>query len=180
MLAEDAQFRHARIAYAEQMKMQGERRKVEDALKETDRKLKKAKLDIRHHAKVLVAMTAPRAYTVQMLGGDHKKGGARQHAKNRLQALEQVREVAELVAEQTYQWKCFTTAWDEAMAALHKDKWATVFAEIVQSLLKDLLAGNTNALSLFMEHEKARVLSNVPALVIHLPGSESSAAPDSH
>ena len=74
----------------------------------------------------------------------------------------------------------FTTAWDEAMASFHKDKWATVFAGIVQSLLKDLLAGKTDALSLFMEHEKARVLSNVPALVIHLLGSESSAAPDSH
>ena len=180
MLAEDAQFRHARIAYAEQMKMKGERRKVEDALKESDRKLKNTKSDIRHHAKVLVAMTASRACTIQMLGGANKKGGARQHAKNRLQALEQVREVAELVAEQTYQWNLFTTAWDGAMAFFHEEKWATVFAEIVQSLLTDLLAGKTDVLSLFMEREKARVLSNVPALVIHLPESESSAAPDSH
>ena len=125
-------------------------------------------------------MTASRAYTVQMLGGDHKKGGARQHAKNRLQALEQVREVAELAAEQTYQWTFFTTAWDGAMASFHKENWATVFAEIVQSLLTDLLAGKTDALSVFMEREKTRVLSNVPALVIHLPGSGSSAAPDSH
>ena len=87
MLAEDAQFRHARIAYAEQMKMKGERRKVEDALKESDRKLKKAKHDIRHHEKVLVAMTASRAYTVQMLGEGHKKGGARQHAKRNVFSL---------------------------------------------------------------------------------------------
>ena len=66
------------------------------------------------------------------------------------------------------------------MAAFRKDKSAGVFAEIVQSLLKDLLAGKTDALSLFMENEKTRVLSNVLALVIHLLGSESSAAPDSH
>ena len=66
------------------------------------------------------------------------------------------------------------------MAAFHKDKWAGVFAEIVQNLLKDLLAGKIDALSVFMEIEKTRVVSNVPALVIHLPGSESSAAPDSH
>ena len=180
MLAEDAKYRHARVAYAEQMNLTRESRKVADALKGTDRTLKKAKQDIKHHDKVLVALTASRAYTVKMLGEGHKKGGTTQHAKNRRQVLEQVREVAELAPEQTHHWHLFKTAWDDAMVAFHPEKWAGVFAEIVQSLLKDLLAGKTDALSLFMENEKTRVLSNVPALVIHLPGSESSAAPDSH
>ena len=49
---------------------------------------------------------------------------------------------------------------------VHKDKWAGVFAEVVQNILKELLAGQTDALSVFVENEKARVLRNVPALVI--------------
>ena len=43
------------------------------------------------------------------------------------------------------------------------------FAERVQKVLQDLLAGQTDALSVFVETEKARVLSDVPALVIPLP-----------
>ena len=57
------------------------------------------------------------------------------------------------------------------MVAFHKEKWAGVFAEMVQKVLQDLLAGQTDALSVFVESEKARVLSDVPALVIPLPGS---------
>ena len=57
------------------------------------------------------------------------------------------------------------------MAAFHKDKWAGGFAEMMQNVLQDLLAGQTNALSVFVETEKARVLNNVPALVIPLPES---------
>ena len=98
------------------MNLKRESRKVADAWKESDRKPKKSKQDIKHHEKVLVAMTASRAYTVKMLGEGHKKGGATQHAKNRRQALEQVREVAELSSEKTGHWICFTTAWDDAMA----------------------------------------------------------------
>ena len=66
------------------------------------------------------------------------------------------------------------------MVAFHMEKWPAVFAEIMQKLLQDLLAGKTDALSVFVENEKARVLSDVPALVIHLPGSGSSAVADSH
>ena len=57
------------------------------------------------------------------------------------------------------------------MVAFHKDKWAGVFAEMMQNILHALLAGHTDALSVFVENEKARVLSNVPALVIPLHGS---------
>ena len=54
------------------------------------------------------------------------------------------------------------------MVAFHKDKWAEAFAEMMQQLLQDLLAGKTDALSVFVENEKTRVLSHVPALVIHM------------
>ena len=40
------------------------------------------------------------------------------------------------------------------------------FAQIVQKLLDDIIAGETDALSVFMEREKQRVLGDVPALVI--------------
>ena len=83
MLAEDAKYRHARIAYTEQLNLKRESRKVADPLKETNRKLKKTKQDIKHHDNILVALTASRAYTLKMLGEGHKKGGATQHAKNR-------------------------------------------------------------------------------------------------
>ena len=42
---------------------------------------------------------------------------------------------------------------------------------MVQNILKDLAAGQIDALSVFVENEKARVLSNVLALVIPLPES---------
>ena len=65
----------------------------------------------------------------------------------------------------------FKTAWDESMRAFHKDAWAGVFAEVVHNILKELLAGQTDALSVFVETEKARVLGDVLALVIPLPES---------
>ena len=171
IIAEEARFRDARVEYVEQMKLKRENTLAKKALADTDRQLKKAKKDVKHQDKVLAAMTASRAYTLAMLGDKHKKGGTKEHAKNRSKVLEQVREVGELSAEQTFHWSFFKTAWDESMVAFHKDKWAGVFAEVVQNILKDLLAGQTDALSVFVENEKARVLSNVPALVIPLPES---------
>ena len=57
------------------------------------------------------------------------------------------------------------------MAAVHKENWATYFAEMVQRVLKELLAGKTDALSIFVENENRRVLGSVPALVV--PSLES-------
>ena len=114
---------------------------------------------------------ASRAYTLVMLGDTHKKGGTKEHAKNRSKVLDQVREVGELSAEQTFHWSFFKVAWDASMLAFHKDKWAGFFAEMMQNILHALLAGQTDALSVFVENEKARVLSNVPALVIPSHGS---------
>lgn len=55
------------------------------------------------------------------------------------------------------------------MAAFHKETWAETFAQMMQKTLQDLLAGKTDALPVFVEDEKARVLSHTPALVIQLP-----------
>ena len=40
---------------------------------------------------------------------------------------------------------------------------------MMQKILQDLLAGKTDAFSVFVENEKVRVLLNVSALAIHLP-----------
>ena len=50
------------------------------------------------------------------------------------------------------------------MAEVHGVTWGGLFAEIIQKLLDDLLAGKTDALSVFMEDEKKRVLGEVLAL----------------
>jgi hypothetical protein len=168
---EEARMREARVEYAEQMKLKRENTLAKKALADTDRQLKKRKLEVKHQDKVLAAMMASRAYTLAMLGDTHKKGGTKEHAKNRSKVLDQVREVGELSAEQTFHWSFFKVAWDASMVAFHKDKWAGVFAEMMQNILQALLAGQTDALSVFVENEKARVLSNVPALVIPLHGS---------
>ena len=169
--AEEKRMVQKRVEYAEQMLLKKETELAKKALADTDRKLKKRKQDVKHQDKVLAAMVRSRAYTMEMLGAAHKKGGTIAHAKNRSKVLDQVREVGELSAEQTFHWAFFKEAWDTSMATFHKDKWAGVFAEMVQKVLQDLLSGQTDALSVFVETEKARVLSNVPALVIPLPES---------
>ena len=52
------------------------------------------------------------------------------------------------------------------MAEFHGIKCGQLFAEIVKDLLDDISAGKTDALSLFMEAERQRVLGAVPALII--------------
>ena len=171
IMAEEARMEDARVEYKEQMSLKRENTMAKKALADTDRELKKRKQDLKHQDKVIAAMTASRAYSLASLGDGHKKGGTKDHAKNRSKVLDQVREVGELSAEQTFHWVFFKTAWDESMMAFHKEQWAGVFAQVVQNILTDLLEGKTDALSVFVENEKARVLSNVPALVIPLPES---------
>jgi hypothetical protein len=171
IMAEEARMEAARVEYKEQMNFKRENTMAKKALADTDRQLKKRKRDLKHQDKVIAAMTASRAYSLASLGDGHKKGGTKDHAKNRSKVLDQVREVGELSAEQTFHWSLFKMALDESMMAFHTGHWAKVFAQVVQKILADLLEGQTDALSVFMENEKARVLSNVPALVIPLPES---------
>ena len=111
-------------------------------------------------------MVSAKAFTLAQLGHGRKYGGIQAHQKNRQEVLERVREVAELSPEQTCHWDLFKLAWDQQMAEVHGVIWGGLFAEIIQKLLDDLLAGKTDALSVFMEDEKKRVLGDVPALVL--------------
>ena len=111
-------------------------------------------------------MVSAKAFTLTQLVQGRTHGGTLAHQKTRHDVLERVREVAELTAQQTCHWCFFKRAWDEAMAEAHGINWGKLFAEIVQNLLDDIYAGKTDALSLFMENERQRVLGATPALVI--------------
>ena len=111
-------------------------------------------------------MVSAKAFTLTQLGQGRKHGGTLAHQKHRADVLERVREVAELSPQQTCHWNLFKRAWDETMAETHGINWGKLFAEIVQNLLDDIYARKTDALSLFMEKERQRVLGAVPALVI--------------
>ena len=52
------------------------------------------------------------------------------------------------------------------MAATHQDNWGRLFSEMVQAVLNDLSDGKTAALSIIMESEKQRVLSDEPMLFV--------------
>ena len=169
--AEESRMREARVEFQEQMRMKKEKELVKKALADADRGLKQRKQALKQKDKVMAALAASRAYTLEMLRAKHRTGGTKQHAKNRSQVLEQVREVGELSAVQTSHWNSFKVAWDGAMAAFQKESWAGVFAEMMQKDLQDLMAGQTDALSVFLENEKARVLGEVLALVVLVPES---------
>ena len=55
------------------------------------------------------------------------------------------------------------------MAAAHDEKWGYIFSEIVQAVLNDLSNSQTDALSVWMEAEKHRLLSAEPMLFV--PGA---------
>ena len=60
----------------------------------------------------------------------------------------------------------FRIAWDEIMARMHHEQWATVFSEMVMAVLNDLSDNKTDALSVFIEAEKNRVSVDVPMLCL--------------
>ena len=164
--AEEATFRIARMQHQEKMTLKKEKEAAIRALKEADASLKQATKDRRRDEKVAMAMVAAKAFTLPQLGQGRKLGGNMAHQKHRRDVLERVREVAEMSPQQTCHWDLFKRVWDETMAETHGINWGKFFAEIVQNLLGDIYAGKTDALSLFMEKERQRVLGVVLALVI--------------
>ena len=83
--------------------------------------------------------------------------------------LERLRRAAELSPAQTTTWEFFKQTWDQQMAGIHGEGWAELFAQMMQQVLNDLGEGKSNALSLFMNNETRRVLSDTPALFV--PGA---------
>ena len=83
--------------------------------------------------------------------------------------LERLRRAAELSAAQTSLWDCFKNNWDKEMAEIHGENWAELFARQVQNVINELVAGRSDALSVFMYNESRRVLSDTPTLLV--PGA---------
>ena len=116
-----------------------------------------------------MAQYSSKAYSLSQLGDGRKNGGTKDHQKHRFEVLDRLRAVGDVSLEQAGQWVAFRTAWDEKLAAVHNEHWAQYFSEMVQALFTDLSKpGSENALSVFIEREKIRVLGDVPMLC--LPG----------
>ena len=164
--AEEASYRRTRLEFEEHMQQKRESAQAKLELKEDQAKLKKARKEQQQAEAVVTAMVAAKGFSMSMLGHGRKKGGTQQHQKNRFEVFDRVRQVAELSPEQTGHWNYFKTTWDEEMAEAHGEDWGQLFAEMMQQLLNDLLEGKTDALSVFMENEKKRVLGETPALFL--------------
>ena len=164
--AEEAKFREARRELQEQMQRVKEKAHVQRELDEAAKDLKRLRKETRQAEAVITAKEHFKAYSLEMLGRGKKKGGGLQHQKARLDVLERLRKAAELSPQQTSHWDYFKTTWDAEMAAAHGEDWAPLFAEMMQKLVEDLLAGKRNAVSALMNQETQRVLASVPALVV--------------
>ena len=88
----------------------------------------------------------------------------RPREKNGLEVLDRLSHLkAGLSAGQRNDWPWFQHAWDQAMVAEHKGKWASVFSGWVQHVLDD---ERSNAFSEFVHSETCRVLADSAALQV--------------
>ena len=163
---EEAHQKQKRAEFQESMQQQREKKRAERELKETQAQLKKARREIREASAVVTASQAIKSYSLSALGQGKKKGGGMQFQKTRSEALERVRSVAQLSPQQRNDWENFKAEWDKAMAEIHGEGWAELFAQILQNVIDELENGTTTALSDFMYRETKRVLGHVPALVV--------------
>ena len=111
-------------------------------------------------------MEEVKAYSLDMLGHGKKNAGNQQNQKARLEVLERLRRAAELSAAQTSAWDFFKTSLDRVMAEEQGEGWAELFAQSTQNVVNDLMRGVINALSVSMDNETRRVLSELPALQV--------------
>ena len=95
-------------------------------------------------------------FTPKDLGDGHIRGGTAKHKKNRLLALERLRNKSELTPDQLGRWEHFATTWDTRMAEKHKADWGKLFLAILQDLwIRTAHNGDTYALSVhMMAHER--------------------------
>jgi len=118
----------------------------------------------------VAAKEAFKTYTLPELGEGKQNGGGAKFHKARCEAMERIRAVAHLSPEQMNDWKLFKTHWDKTLGSVHNGEWAGVFAEMLEQVLEDLIAGKPHALSEFMHKEMERVLATLPTLKI--PGCQ--------
>ena len=169
--SEEANYRKQREEFREHMQQVQEKKRVQKELRDAQEQLKKARKENRDALAVVTAKEATKTFTLESLGKDKKKAGGQQCQKLRWEVLERVRLVAELSRAQRTEWDYFKTEWDRAMAEIHGEQWAQLFAEYIQNVLNDLEEGSQNALSDFMDRETQRVLTPIPVLQIRCSSS---------
>ena len=129
------------------------------ALREARKKLRKVK-------KIIASIEETRAYTLESFGKGMPNGGTKDHRKNRFQVMDRVRSVACLTPPQATCWQSFTELWDAKRAEVSGTEWGEIFAQEMRNLQIDLLEGDSEALSKWMESERQRILSDEPVLIM--------------
>ena len=165
--AEEELYRKQRVALQQAMEMTKEKKRVKEELDGVKEELKRARKANLEAEKVVELREVWKTYTPEMLGKGKKYGGGAEYVKRRMQVLNRLRQNAALSLEQQNDWEYFTTSWDKEMAEALEGDWPQLFAEIVQQILDDLMAGNRIALSEFMHRETERILDHA---VLRVPG----------
>ena len=98
------------------------------------------------------------------LGTGKPHGGTKENQKRRFDVLDRVRSVSDLTASQANGWQSFKELWDEKRAKRWEYNLDSVFRTNVELLLKDLLKGDTAALSKWMESERQRIILSAIAV----------------
>ena len=167
--AEERLAERRRREYQEIVQQTAAKKRVEAELKEAKTRLAKVQKVSRAADGALEAKTAIKAYTAEMFGRGQRNGGGAQYRKARQEALTRLHNYGRLSMEQENDWPLFAKEWDAKMAEAHGEQWGGYFAEIVASIIEELDAGKTNALSTFMRNESTRVLGSVKT--VRIPGA---------
>ena len=126
--------------------------------------LKRAKRAVRERESVLATRHAFKTFTLEVLGAGRKDAGGATGRKRRHEVLDRLAQLkVGLSPGQRNDWLWFKEAWDEKMVAEHQADWASVFSGWMQAVLNDT---RSNAFSIFVHNETARVLSGTMALCV--------------
>ena len=165
--AEEQEKRAKSMQLAEQRAV---KRKLEETTSQRNAalaELKKTKKSIKEMENVQASKYALKTYTVDALGAGSQNAGGVKARNKRFEVLDRLAHLkVGLSAGQRNDWQWFKESWDEKMVAEYKGEWPNVFSGWMQALLNDT---RSNAFSIFVHDETARVLSGSMALCV--PGS---------
>ena len=82
----------------------------------------------------------------------------KEHQQRRFEVLDRIRAVSWLNPQQARYWQVFKELWDEKRRHAQGPEWGRIFAEETKHILEDMYNGDLQALSKWMEKERARVL----------------------
>ena len=143
------------------------KRKLEETKAQRDAavaELKRTKRAVRERESVLAARHAFKTFTLEVLGAGSPNAGGARCRQRRHEVLDRLAQLkVGLSAGQRNDWQWFKDAWDEKMIAEHQAMWGSVFSGWMQAALDDK---RSNAFSIFVHNETARVLSGSMALCV--------------